>query len=172
MAHMHGPLKQPEQSLRGTPPEGPGVAGPVQVGSAASAGTSSDAAADSAPADRRRARADRRLSQRLPVSVAVRQEVVATQAHPAELHLAQSSDLGLGGMRVWRSCSIDEPMLPRHTPLRLAFQLPDDGNVLEVAGEVVFDRSLPSSSVRATGVRFAPLPDDVRVRLQTFLKDA
>ncbi len=123
-------------------------------------------------ADRRQRGADRRGSQRLPLSVAVRQEVVATSEHPAELHLAQSSDLGLGGMRLLRHCDAHEPPLPQHTPLRLAFQLPDDGQLLEVAGEVAFDRPpQDGSAYRATGVRFADLPVPVRERLRTFLKE-
>lgn len=122
--------------------------------------------------DRRQRGADRRSSPRQPLSVAVRQEVLATPAHPAELHLAQSSDLGLGGMRLWRRCDAEDPVLPEHTPLRLAFQLPDDGQVLEVAGEVAFERAAADgSTVRATGVRFEQLPDSVRQRLQTFLKE-
>lgn len=133
--------------------------------------------------ERRRSRSDRRRSQRRSVVVAVRQEVVATPANPAELHLAQSSDLGLGGMRVWRHCEANEPELPTHTPVRLAFQLPDDMQLLEVAGEVVFDRSPESTTVspsggdpggqtyRATGVRFSELPAEVLLRLRTFLDD-
>lgn len=127
---------------------------------------------DRRSSDRRQRGADRRSSPRQPLSVAVRQEVLATAEHPAELHLAQSSDLGLGGMRLWRRCDEKDPVLPQHTPLRLAFQLPDDGQVLEVAGEVAFERPAPDgSTVRATGVRFEDLPDSVRVRLQSFLKE-
>lgn len=110
--------------------------------------------------------------------MAVRQEVVATAKTPAELHLAQSSDLGLGGMRVWRYCGVDEPELEEHTAVRLAFQLPDETELLEVEGEVVFDRSPgqadaveKSSSYRATGVRFSVVPDEVLSRLRTFLED-
>lgn len=115
---------------------------------------------------------------RRPVVVAVRQEVVGTPSSKPELHLAQSSDLGLGGMRVWRHCGADEPELKEHTPVRLAFQLPDDLQLLEVDGEVVFDRSPGPAdreehrpSYRATGVRFSEVPDEVLSRLRTFLKD-
>jgi 23S rRNA (cytosine1962-C5)-methyltransferase len=105
--------------------------------------------------------------------VAVRQEVVATPEQPAELHLAQSSDLGIGGMRLWRRCDVDDPVLPQHTPLRLAFQLPDDGQLLEVAGEVAFERvAQDGSTVRATGVRFDRLPDAVRLRRDIYRLDA
>lgn len=129
-------------------------------------------APDRRGSDRRSRGTDRRTSPRQPLSVAVRQEVVATPEQPAELHLAQSSDLGIGGMRLWRRCDVDDPVLPQHTPLRLAFQLPDDGQLLEVAGEVAFERvAQDGSTVRATGVRFDRLPDAVRLRLQSFLKD-
>ncbi len=131
-----------------------------------------------ASAERRLSRAERRRSQRRQVVVAVRQEVVATPATPAELHLAQSSDLGLGGMRVWRHCGSDEPELPTHTPVRLAFQLPDDMQLLEVDGEVVFDRSPGQKSsedggqrYRATGVRFSEVDEAVLSRLRDFLDD-
>lgn len=129
------------------------------------------------PVERRRSRAERRTSQRRPVVVAVRQEVVGTPAMKPELHLAQSSDLGLGGMRVWRHCSVDEPELKVHTPVRLAFQLPDDMQLLEVDGEVVFDRSPGAAgepdrpSYRATGVRFSEVPAEVLTRLRSFLED-
>lgn len=122
--------------------------------------------------DRRQRGADRRSSPRQPLSVAVRQEILATPQNSAELHLAQSSDLGLGGMLLWRRCEPEDPVLPQHTPLRLAFQLPDDGQVLEVVGEVAFERApADGSTVRATGVRFEGLPDSVRLRLQSFLKE-
>lgn len=92
------------------------------------------------------------------------------------MHLAQSSDLCLGGMRVWRHCGTDEPELPQRTPVRLAFQLPDDGELLEVDGEVVFDRS-PSPSgdpsaqtYRATGIRFSAVSEEVLARLRSFLE--
>ena len=129
-------------------------------------------APDRRSSDRRTRGADRRASRRQPLSVAVRQEVVATPEHPAELHLAQSADLGIGGMLLCRRCDVSDPVLPQHTPLRLAFQLPDDGQLLEVAGEVAFERvSHDGPTVRATGVRFDQLPDAVRLRLQSFLKD-
>ncbi len=127
--------------------------------------------------ERRRSRAERRSTHRRQLVVAVRQEVVATPATRAELHLAQSSDLGLGGMRLLRHCSTDEPELPIRTPLRLAFQLPDDMQLLEVDGEVVFDRAPPRSddatspTYRATGVRFSEVPAEVLSRLRTFLED-
>lgn len=122
--------------------------------------------------DRRQQGADRRVSLRQPLSVAVRQEVMAQAGHPAELHLAQSADLGLGGMRLLRRCDAHEPLLPQHTPVRLAFQLPDDRQLLEVAGEVAFDRAAQDGSTyRATGVRFDDLPVAVRERLRMFLKD-
>jgi hypothetical protein len=81
-------------------------------------------------------------------------------------------------MRVWRHCSTEEPELPSATPVRLAFQLPDDSQLLEVDGEVVFDRSPgrehseeSAPRYRATGVRFSLVPEEVLSRLRLFLDD-
>lgn len=137
--------------------------------------------------ERRRSRAERRHDQRLPLVVAVRQQVVPSAAPvPAAgapalprqslLMLAQSSDLGLGGMRLWRRCSQDDPVLPIHTPLQLAFELPGEDDIVELRGEVVFDETpAQRQDFRATGVRFFELSDADRARLERFLaaqKDA
>ena len=125
--------------------------------------------------ERRRTRSERRHSQRFPFVVAVRQQVIGDAGLEVEhgVHLAQSSDLGMGGMRVWRRCSRTEPPLPLHTALQLMFELPDGGKLLELRGEVVFDEVYSQSETfRATGVRFAELPEDVARRLEGFLSMA
>lgn len=133
--------------------------------------------------ERRRSRAERRNDQRLPLVVAVRQQVVPSPTSDAPalprqslLMLAQSSDLGLGGMRLWRRCSQDDPVLPTHTPLQLAFELPGEDDIVELRGEVVFDETpAQRQDFRATGVRFFDLSDADRARLERFLaaqKDA
>lgn len=124
------------------------------------------------PGDRRRSRTDRRLSLRRSVVVAVRQEVVGPSAGPVifPLLLGQSADLGLGGMRIQRRCGDDDPELPVHTPLCLSFQLPDTGDMIELRGEVVFDRPT-SRDCRTTGVRFFDLPDEIADRLRDYLAD-
>ena len=86
--------------------------------------------------------------------------------------LAQSSDLGLGGMRLWRRCSADDPVLPAHTLVELAFELPGTRELVELRGEVVSDEPQGEGrEYRATGVRFFELSPEVQQRLRTFLKD-
>src|SRR5262245_27389142 len=128
-----------------------------------------------ATAERRRSRTERRHSQRFPFVVAVRQQVIgdAMLAVGHGVHLAQSSDLGMGGMRIWRRCDRTEPALPMHTPLQLIFELPDGGELLELRGEVVFDEVYShSETFRATGVRFSELSAESAERLQGFLLQA
>ncbi len=125
---------------------------------------------DGARPERRRSRTERRSSQRQPLRVAVRQLVMGMAAQPS-IALAQSSDLGLGGMRVWRRCSAGDPVLPAHTPLELAFELPGTRELVELRGEVVFDEEQgEGSEYRATGVRFFDLPADMLERLRGFLQ--
>lgn len=125
--------------------------------------------------ERRRSRTERRSSQRQPLRVAVRQLVLSPDsdaAAPPSLALAQSSDLGLGGMRLWRRCSADDPALPVHTPVELAFELPGTRELVELRGEVVFDEPQGEGrEYRATGVRFFELPAELHERLRGFLKD-
>ena len=125
--------------------------------------------------ERRRSRTERRSSQRQPLRVAVRQLVIspdADAAAPPSLALAQSFDLGLGGMRVWRPCSAEDPALPVHTPVGLAFELPGTRELVELRGEVVFDEPQGEGrEYRATGVRFFELPAELQERLRGFLKD-
>ena len=125
--------------------------------------------------ERRRSRTERRSSQRQPLRVAVRQLVISPDsdaAAPPSLALAQSSDLGLGGMRLWRRCSADDPALPVHTPVELAFELPGTRELVELRGEVVFDEPQGEGrEYRATGVRFFELSAELHERLRGFLKD-
>lgn len=121
-------------------------------------------------AERRRSRTERRSSQRQPLRVAVRQLVMGSAAQPS-LALAQSSDLGLGGMRVWRRCSASDPVLPVHTPLELAFELPGTRELVELRAEVAFEEAQDEGrEYRATGVRFFELPADMLERLRGFLQ--
>ncbi len=125
---------------------------------------------DSARPERRRSRTERRSSQRLPLRVAVRQLVMGAEAISISA-LAQSSDLGLGGMRVWRRCGADDPALPMHTPLELAFELPGTHELIELRGEVVFDEAQGEGhEYRATGVRFSDVPTELLDRLRGFLQ--
>lgn len=125
--------------------------------------------------ERRRSRTERRSSQRQPLRVAVRQLVMNQDrdaAEPPSLALAQSSDLGLGGMRLWRRCGADDPVLPARTLVELAFELPGTRELVELRGEVVSDEPQGEGrEYRATGVRFFELSPEVQQRLRTFLKD-
>lgn len=124
------------------------------------------AAPSAVPVERRRSRSERRAWQRLPVRVAVRQQVKGNQA----VLLAQSSDLGLGGMRLWRRSSEKEPELVAHTEVELAFELPGSSDLLTVRGEVIFDEAQGEGGVlRATGVRFCELSEHEQARLREFL---
>jgi hypothetical protein len=124
------------------------------------------AAPSAVPVERRRSRSERRAWQRLPVRVAVRQQVKGNQA----VLLAQSSDLGLGGMRLWRRSSEKEPELSAHTEVELAFELPGSSDLLTVRGEVIFDEAQGEGGVlRATGVRFCGLSEPEQTRLREFL---
>ena len=126
---------------------------------------------DAARPERRRSRTERRSSQRQPLRVAVRQLVMGPEAQPI-IALAQSLDLALGGMRVWRRCSVDDPALPMHTPLELAFELPGTRELIELRGEVVFDEAQgEGQEYRATGVRFSDVPTELLDRLRGFLHD-
>jgi hypothetical protein len=126
---------------------------------------------DGKPSERRRSRSERRSFQRQPLRVAVRQLVMGSAATPA-IALAQSSDLGLGGMRVWRRCSADDPVLPVHTPLELAFELPGTRELVELRGEVVFDEAQGDGrEYRVTGVRFSDVSTEMLERLRGFLQN-
>lgn len=126
-----------------------------------------------APVERRRSRSERRAWQRLPVRVAVRQQVLGENQGPSVL-LAQSSDLGLGGMRIWRRSSEQDPDLRAHTEVELAFELPGTTDLLTVRGEVVFDapgdpEQGGAGRLRATGVRFCGLSEREQELLREFL---
>ncbi len=126
---------------------------------------------DGSRPERRRSRTERRSSQRLPLRVAVRQLVMGGPEALPIIALAQSSDLGLGGMRVWRRCGANDPELPLHTPLELAFELPGTHELIELRGEVVFDEAQgEGAEYRATGVRFSDVPTELLDRLRGFLQ--
>ena len=66
--------------------------------------------------ERRRVRLDRRSHSRLPLRVAVRQQILSREPLFG-VALAQSSDVGLGGMRIWRRCEPSEELLSIGTEL-------------------------------------------------------
>jgi len=122
-----------------------------------------------AAGERRRVRLDRRSHSRLPLRVAVRQQVL----HREPLFgvaLAQSSDVGLGGMRIWRRCEPDEELLPVGTELLVSFELPGTDGLLELPCSVAFDEAQGRNrDYRMTGVSFSALSVAQEAQLTRFL---
>jgi hypothetical protein len=119
--------------------------------------------------ERRRVRLDRRSHSRLPLRVAVLQQIVSGQPLFG-VALAQSSDVGLGGMRVWRRCDPKEELLPIGTELLLSFELPGGAGLLELPCLVAFDEAQGKSrDYRMTGVSFSSLTPEQEAALKHFL---
>ena len=107
--------------------------------------------------DRRRSQPERRERRRAPF-------VAAVKAVGDGLQLAQARNLGEEGMELRRA--LGPEFLPR-TPLHLAFELPDSGELVEVRGAVVFERA--EGRWQATGVRFVSLSPQDRARIARFV---
>ena len=119
--------------------------------------------------ERRRVRLDRRSHSRLPLRVAVRQQVVSSEPLFG-VALAQSSDVGLGGMRVWRRCDPKEELLPIGTELLVSFELPGGVGLLELPCTVAFDEAQGKNrDYRMTGVSFLSLTVEQEAALKHFL---
>ena len=119
--------------------------------------------------ERRRVRLDRRSHSRLPLRVAVRQQVVGREPLFG-VALAQSSDVGLGGMRIWRRCEPAEELLSTGTELLLSFELPGSAELLELPCLVAFDEAQGRNrDYRMTGVSFASLSPEQEQLLLRFL---
>jgi hypothetical protein len=109
--------------------------------------------------DRRVAKADRRVSPRVPLVCAVRNKL------GNRVQLCLSSNISREGMEVWRVR--DEP-LGQGNPVKLEFEVPGCGELIAAPGVVVFDRDDLRTGV--AGVRFEPLePDQERV-IDEFVK--
>ncbi len=103
--------------------------------------------------DRRVAKADRRVSPRVPLVCAVRNQL------GKRIQLCLSSNISREGMEVWRVR--DEP-LGQGSPVKLEFELPGCATLIAAPGVVVFDREDLRTGV--AGVRFEPLePEHERV---------
>lgn len=113
--------------------------------------------------DRRRSQVDRRGARRHPFVAAVRASL------GQGVSLGQAANLGMTGMLVQRTWGPTEETWPQNTVMRLRFELPDGGDLLELAGEVVFDR--PGGRCFTTGVRFGEMPVEAAARLRSFLED-
>jgi len=110
--------------------------------------------------DRRRTPRERRSTRRIPF---------VTSVHHIEgeaLGLALAQDLGEEGMKL-RCLPNPEPT---GAPVKLAFELPDGGELLRVEGAVVFERT--DGAYRQTGVRFLSLSSQDRSRIAAYLEAA
>jgi hypothetical protein len=98
--------------------------------------------------DRRRVASERRSVRRAPFVASVRQRV------GTETQLALAQNLGERGMELRRRPG--RAYRPR-TPIQLAFELPDGGDLVRVRAIVTFDRF--DGCWQATGVRFVAMSD-------------
>ena len=103
--------------------------------------------------DRRQSRVERRVSRRSPFVAAVRHEV------GADVELALAQNLGPTGMELKRPPG---RTYSPSTPVSLAFELPDGGDLVSVRGAVVFERGEShgpgaAREHRRCGVRFDSL---------------
>lgn len=94
--------------------------------------------------DRRRTGAERRRGRRAPFVAAVKHKV------GGDVQLALAQNLGPTGIELKRPAG--RAYMPR-TPVTLAFELPDGGEVVRVQGAIVFERAA-SGGYQTTGVRF------------------
>ena len=97
--------------------------------------------------DRRRTPVERRRGRRAPFVAAVKHKV------GSDVQLALAQNLGPTGIELKRPAG--RAYLPR-TPVTLAFELPDGGEVVRVQGAIVFERAA-GPGYQTTGVRFLAL---------------
>src|SRR5262249_5719176 len=87
---------------------------------------------------------ERRRGRRAPFVAAVKHKV------GGEVQLALAQNLGPTGIELKRPAG--RAYMPR-TPVTLAFELPDGGDVVRVQGAIVFERA-STPGYQTTGVRF------------------
>ncbi|HEY2744098.1 MAG TPA: PilZ domain-containing protein [Polyangia bacterium] len=87
---------------------------------------------------------ERRRGRRAPFVAAVKHKV------GGDVQLALAQNLGPTGIELKRPAG--RAYMPR-TPVTLAFELPDGGDVVRVQGAIVFERAA-SNGYQTTGVRF------------------
>lgn len=109
--------------------------------------------------DRRRNSTERRCGRRARFVAAVRQDVNGK----TELALAQN--LGSAGIELKRPAG--QGYQPR-TPVSLAFELPDGGELVEVEGTIVFERA--DHGFAKSGVRFSALSPLDEARIHRLLR--
>ena len=127
--------------------------------------------ADATSGERRRAVGDRRGGRdrrregRKPfVAAGLQRALPADGAAPQPPMLGQAANLGPSGLLLRRSRGADEAPLPRHTALRVSFELPDGQGLFTVGAQVVFEYPEGPRHFRA-GLRFFELEDAPRQRL-------
>ena len=108
--------------------------------------------------ERRRLREERRQAARAPLVASVAQKV------GGELQLALAQDVGPTGIKLKRVAG--RTYLPR-TPVAMAFELPDGGELVRVRGAVVFERA--EGAYQSTGVRFEDLSPLDHARIVRFI---
>ena len=111
--------------------------------------------------DRRSSPRDRRRAARAPLVTAVRQRI------GGDLQLALAQDVGATGMCLKRVPG--RAYLPS-TPVSMAFELPDGGDLVRVRGAVVFERA--EGSYQMTGVRFEDLSPLDHARILRYIRRA
>jgi hypothetical protein len=109
-------------------------------------------------AERRMSPGERRRGRRAPFVASVKQSV----GRDTQLALAQ--DLGELGMQLRR---LPGPAYLPRTPLTLTFELPDGGELIQVRGQVAFERA--EGNWQTTGVRFEAISLADRARIARFL---
>lgn len=108
--------------------------------------------------DRRQASSQRRQGERTPFVASVR------QAAAGSVRLALAQDLGASGIKLRRA---EGPPLPPATPVYLTFELPDGQGLLELDGEVVYERL--DGNRQFQGIRFSPPPGASHARLTRYV---
>src|SRR5690349_124615 len=101
---------------------------------------------------------DRRRARRAPFVASVLKKV------GGETTLALAQDLGESGIQLRRVAG--DLHLPR-TPVTLAFELPDGGELIRVRGAIVFERA--EGSWHTVGVRFEAISHGDRQRIARYL---
>lgn len=110
--------------------------------------------------ERRRTTVERRCGRRAPFVAAVRHDV------GGETELALAQNLGPTGIELKRPAG--RAYEPR-TPVSLAFELPDGGDLVQVQGAIVFERAA-GASYQTSGVRFLALSPLDHARIQRILR--
>ena len=119
-------------------------------------------AADTAEMDgeRRQRSSERRRAARIPFIAAVKQRV------GDELRLGLVLNIGLGGLGLR---SAPGELLPARTTIQLAFDLPDGGELVQIAGTVMFSKEY--GAFATSGIKFENITPAIRRRIKAMIGD-